>query len=265
MSDSTTRPKAVRTYGSKRAEVEAPDAAGPLLTRGKSSGQSDTVIRPSSPAVSSTTSSPSKGSVADPTDFFGWKSKIRDIDEGLEDDNLKNLISAENASASPTPESVHGSPSRSPSFANTATLTPMGPSSNVHRSQPLSPLAPRSRTESPSGSPARKQISSLSISSPESVFKPAASRLTEKTSPGNIASDSDDAISAPKRRLGKTKVSCAMLKRTAVRNNELTRSMNIETIKEGRARDAQNNCAYACRYVLLNGLYIARLTMSRIS
>lgn len=231
MSDTTTRPKAVRTYGSRRAEAEATDVAGPSATREKLYESLSTMRRSPSPVVDSATPSPTKESATDSPDFFGWKSKMRDIDEGLEDDNLENLIRTKHASASasPAPTSIPGSPSHLPLFIDTAPSTPATPSPlKTNQRQSLSPLASRTRTASPSGSPTRKQISSLSISSPESVFKPSTSRSIERSA-GDIENDSDDAAPVPKRRSGKVKVSGGGVEMCVYRN-QLTRPMNPETV-----------------------------------
>lgn len=245
MADSTTRPKTVRTYGSRRAEPEAATSSAPVQKLTEVI-MSKSVRSPSPTMTETATPSPSKESSSaiiddySSSDFFGWRNKLRDIDEGLEDDNLKDPIgknTGRDASASLTrTSSPKLAPPPPPLFSDTAPSTPTSPSpkqnSKATRLHSLSPLPGRtslhSESDSGSSSPptrARRQIYTLSISSPPDHHSTgqrrsrARSLLIQKNAHGDREDESDEAPTtstakasgASKKRSQKTKVNSSFI------------------------------------------------------
>jgi hypothetical protein len=176
-----TRPKFLRTYGSRRPETAADDnvEAGSVPITPRHSPESPKFL---STVANSTAPSPSKPSPAGSSYAFAWVTRLRDIDQGLEDDNLSAILATKNASDSPVPVSNSGSPVQSPPpapplFSPSAPATPSPMAADLTKrvnvqSHPVSPT----QAGSNSASPTRKQISSLSISSSEALVVPSTSK-----------------------------------------------------------------------------------------
>lgn len=223
--DGAPKPRIVRTYGSRRAEPVASantelDAVPTLRHDAPSKATSLASRRRSpSPFRDVTTPSPSKtSSAADASEIFDWKARLRDIDDGKEDDNLASLIGARNASRSPSPPTQDGRPKSPPLFSATPIPTPEHPTTAPRRNLGLASqhrplLSPQfdqqlSDDEDKNNSPNRTRISQLSLSSPEPdsalVKRPAKrkkpAREYKELSPSGEKVDDNDSSPEPEPR-----------------------------------------------------------------
>lgn len=243
----TTRPKIFRTYGSRPLEPTAGDnvqaesipAAPPYSPK---------VPKSPSPLASSPGSSPFRHSSASPSYAFAWKAQLRDIDQGLEDDNLSAILAPKNASPSLPSVSNSDSPRPAPLVSDSAPATPPASADYLKRVSMRFPLSSPTHAGSNTASPTREQISSLSISSPDAFVISPTSKSSNRV--GAKAADTGIAeVSVPgKRPVTRNKARQPIL----LLGLTLTRSTGTETFEEGRTRDKQGNRAHACRCFHMN-------------